>query len=444
MGLSQGVSFAGVNDMKLLASLVFVIVATTLLVFSTSAQTSLSLWPYYVEVKPEKSAAGLYQVVLPLAVMDKARHDLSDLRLYDSTNREIPYAIRIRRDRNQKHELNGRLFNYVTVGPATEVSIDLGENSGEHNELEIKAEGSNFRRPVEVEGSDSGTEWRILNRDTTIFHFDSPSGAVESQRVEYPRSRYRYLRVRVIRDQVTDREAPWVSAVKVLTAVRELGTRTTWSVPVPSYQLLRNEGADASAWTIDLGGRAPCDRLRLQISDNSFSRPYQVEAIDDPENVRLVAVGNLNRFAGSDPLVIVFHQEEIVRKLRLQITDHSNPTLNITSIEASAPARQFVFELKEPNAQPLRLFFGNAKVPAPHYDFEKQLPVRISTEPMQSTLGNMTPNPEFKPEPLPLTERIPWLIYVVLAVSSLALAFILFTLARTVMRKGTSSTGLQD
>lgn len=41
-------------------------------------------------------------------------------------------------------------------------------------------------------------------------------------------------------------------------------------------------------------------------------------------------------------------------------------------------------------------------------------------------------NPDYKPEPLPLTERIPWLIYVVLAVSSLAPALILFSLERAI------------
>jgi hypothetical protein len=40
-------------------------------------------------------------------------------------------------------------------------------------------------------------------------------------------------------------------------------------------------------------------------------------------------------------------------------------------------------------------------------------------------------NREYKPEPKPLTERAPWLIYVVLAVSSVALAFVLLSLART-------------
>ena len=115
-----------------------------------------------------------------------------------------------------------------------------------------------------------------------------------------------------------------------------------------------------------------------EIGDESFSRPFQVESIDDDQNVRLLANGDLTRHAGDEqkPLVIVFNQEENVRKLRLQITDYSNPTLTYQAIEASAPARQLVFELKEPPSQPLRLFFGNANVTAPHYDFEKELPAR--------------------------------------------------------------------
>jgi len=129
--------------------------------------------------------------------------------------------------------------------------------------------------------------------------------------------------------------------------------------------------------------------------------------------------------------VIYFNEEAVARKLRLQITDYSNPTLNIQSINASDPARQLVFELKSPASQPLRLYFGNENVPAPHYDFEKEVAVRLSREPVHSRLGDVSANPEYKPEPKPLTERAPWLIYIVLAVSSIALAFVLLSLART-------------
>jgi hypothetical protein len=426
-----------------LESFLFIIFVAAVLIVAVSAQTSLSLWPYYVEVTPERTDGQLYHLVVPLPVMDKARGDLADLRLFDATNREIPYAIRIRRDVDEKREIPTRLFNYGFGGPSTsEVSVDLGENPGEHNEIEIETNGSNFRRQVVIEGSDSGREWRTLSNDGVIFSFASQNNVAESQRVSYPTSRYRYLRVKVSRDPITDEETPQVTSVKVMMTVREKGWPSTWSVPVPSYQLQRNQGAHATVWTLDLGGRVPCDRLSLEIVEDSFSRPFQVEAIDDPQNVRLIASGDLTRHSGEEKKarVIVFNQEEIVRKLRLQITDYSNPTLNIASIEASAPARQLVFELKQPVSQPLRLFFGNETVGAPHYDFEKEVAARLSKEPVHSRLSSMFANREYKPEPKPLTERVPWLIYVVLAASSIALAFVLLSLARTATRVNTQQT----
>jgi hypothetical protein len=418
-------------------TLFFAIMAATVLVVSVSAQTSLSLWPYYVEVAPERAGGQLYDLVVPLPVIDKARADLADLRLFDSSNREIPYAIRVRKDIDARQEIPTRLFNFGFAGPATsEVTVDLGENHGEHNEIEVETNGSNFRRQVVIEGSDTGREWRTLSNDGVLFSFASQNNVAESQKVSYPTSRYRYLRVKVSRDPMTDNQTPQVTNVKVMMAVREKGFLSTWDVPVPSYQLQRNQGAHATVWTLDLGGRVPCDRLSLEIAEDSFSRPFQVETIDDPQDIRLIATGDLTRHYGEEkkPLVIYFSDEAVARKLRLQITDYSNPTLNIQSINASAPARQLVFELKSPTSQPLRLYFGNEKVPAPHYDFEKEVAVRLSREPVHSRLGDVSANHEYKPEPKPLTERAPWLIYVVLAVSGIALAFILLSLARTTTR----------
>lgn len=428
----------------------FVILAVLTLGLSVAAQTSLSLWPYYIEVTPEKSAPGMYDVIVPLAVFDKSGAELGDLRLFDSTNREIPYAIRVRKEIDEVEEFEGSLFNHAQVGSASEASVDLGEDPQEHNQVEIETMGSNFRRQVSIEGSDNSRDWRMLNNSGVLLSFSSENNAVESNRVSYPASRYRYLRVRVQRDSLTDTEAPRISGVTAMKAFREKGQWASWSVPVPSYQLLRNQGAHASAWTIDLGARAPCDRLTLEVDDDSFSRPFEVESVDDAQHVRLIASGTLTRHSGDEdkPLVIIFDDEENVRKLRLQITDHSNPTLNITSIQASAPARQLVFELKEPASQPLRLYFGNTSVPAPHYDFETELQSKPSLEPVHSTFGDVTANPEYRPEPRPLTERVPWLIYLVLAISSIALAFILFSLARNAMRgstqKGTNNTKLNQ
>jgi hypothetical protein len=84
--------------MKRLRVFIFAIVAAT----TVAAQTSLSLWPYYVDVTPQRSSTGMYETVVPLAVLDKGRGDLADLRLFDSSNREVPYAIRVLREVDEK------------------------------------------------------------------------------------------------------------------------------------------------------------------------------------------------------------------------------------------------------------------------------------------------------------------------------------------------------
>jgi Protein of unknown function (DUF3999) len=429
--------------MRKLCSIVLLMIGAALLtvIVPAFAQNSTASWPYFVELDVGAGQPAVYDLVVPFEVMDKASRDLSDLRIYDQLGREIPYALRVRRDASGMRTINVRMFNQGTVGSSTnEVVLDLGENAGEHNAVEIESSGDNFRRRVEIEGSDA-RDWRRLNTGDVIFSFTGSNGLVGSKRINYPTSRYRYLRVRVSADELSDDEIPEINDVRVLMAVREKGELVTWGVNVPPPQLLRHQGAPASSWTIDLGARVPCDRLALNFIDQSFSRPFYLEAIDG-QDVRLVTSGELTRRAadGEKPLVINFNEEAYTRTLKLVVTDHSNPTLALISIEPSAPARQLVFELREPAVQPLRLFFGNSKIAPPHYDFEKELSGKLSKGATRIKVEAAKPNPEYKPEPLPFTERVPWLIYLVLAVSSIALGWILFSLARTTLRRGRAGT----
>jgi len=408
------------------------------------AQDQFSAWPYFAEVSTNGNQ-GLYKFTVPLHVLGQAREDLGDLRLFDANNHEIPYAINVRKDIEEQNEAGASVFNEVSVGSATEATIDLGENPAEHNQVQIETAGTDFRRRVTVEGSDSGTGWRTLRSDAVIVAFASEGQSAESNRVTYPTARYRYLRVRVNSDELYDDHPPDVTGLKVFMTVHQKGELATWDVNVPVYQLLRNQGAYASSWLIDLGARVPCDRLSLNISDQSFYRPFQVESVDDPQNPQLLASGNLSRRANDrDKMqVITFDHEAYARKIRLQITDYSNPVLSIETIQASAPAREIVFDLKQPQTVPLRLYFGNAKVDAPHYDFEKELSSALKSMPQQSSVSGSNRNPAYVPEPLPFTERVPWLIYLVLAASSAALGWILWSLTRKAMKLETepASTG---
>jgi hypothetical protein len=60
----------------------------------------------------------------------------------------------------------------------------------------------------------------------------------------------------------------------------------------------------------------------------------------------------------------------------------------------------------------------------------------ISATAVADSATPITRNSDRAEEPVPLTDRIPWLIYVVLTSSTVALAWILFSLARARMRNG--------
>ncbi|HSS22638.1 MAG TPA: DUF3999 family protein [Pyrinomonadaceae bacterium] len=416
---------------------VVVLLVSSLGLVRVVAEAPLAAWRYYADLNLAAAAPGEYDLLVPLQVMDQSQDELADLRLLDAAGKEIPYALRVRREIDSVERFDGTLFNNASLGnSASEVSVDLGENPGEHNEVQIETSGKNFRRHVNVEGADTGSDWKMLHAGAVIFGFESSNQVAESNTVSYPTSRYRYLRVRVFADELSDRAAPTILSVAAAKVVRAPGQLASWTVSAPAPELRRVQGANSSAWTIDLGGRVPVDRLALDVDQESFSRPFQLEVIDDPQNRQLIASGELARRAGEQrqPLRIQFDQEVHARKLRLLVTDYSNQTLVISSIVAGAPARQLVFDVKEKTSGPLRLFFGNYNAGAPHYDFEQDFYARPAQLAARTSLGSFFPNPDYKPEPLPFTERQPWLIYVVLAGSSIALALILLSLARATLR----------
>ena len=104
------------------------------------APESLSSWPYFKEIRSGPFQTGFCEIVLDREALDQSRTDSADLRLYDNAGREIPYALRVRRDVNVQDEFEGREFNRAVKDSTAQVSIDLGEQPHEHNQVLVETE----------------------------------------------------------------------------------------------------------------------------------------------------------------------------------------------------------------------------------------------------------------------------------------------------------------
>jgi hypothetical protein len=433
------------------------------------ASESLEAWPWRQELtvpppNPPPPVGGgqgggeLFEFTVPPGVFDKARPNLSDLRIADANGKRVPYALRVRRTELQQVPVKGqRPFNRTTnaAGKYAELSLAL-EDEGPiiHNEIEVNTTGNNFRRAVQVYGGDTDRLEKAAEiADKYIVRYvikgkdDKEKVIVDLRKVSYDLSRYPYLKVRVHADPSSKEETPSIESVIARRTTEVKGVDQTLPIQLGQREDVPGEGGPGSAWIIELPGRenVPWERLNFDVMEVAFVRPYRLEVANPDEPRQVIARGDWRRGTASQrpggerrPLEIELPAGVSARRLRLVVTDFSNPPLTMTGARSILAARQVVFELprEKQHALPLRLYFGNPQATPPHYDFARTLPARAPQQPAQASLsGPVERNPEYQAPPLPLSERWPWLIYLVLGAASLVLLGVLAVLARQVMAR---------
>jgi hypothetical protein len=393
---------------------------------------SLAAWEWCADVTAPAEERPYADFVLTPGVFDGARPDLADLRLYGG-DREVPYALRVRHKQDVRQRLNAREFNRaVNADRSAEVSLDLGEQPGDYNEIEVATPGREFRRRLRVEAGNDGKTWStVLDRELARFEADGQT--LDVRRFTFPPSRFRYLRVRVSPYEGVKDDAPAINAVTVFHEVHVPGDYRTLPAILEPRQPVPADGGPGSAWFIRFGDNnelAPCELLTLAVDGNEFVRAYRLEVANPDEPPQVVATGELRRrpHDADRPLVISF-PEVTARRLRLVVTDQRNPPLNLTGVQYTAAARQVIYRPADVGG-PLRLYFGNGAARPPGYDFAAALPEELDPKPAEASLGPRQKNPDYQPPPKPLTERYPWAVYVVLGAASLVLLGLLGLLGR--------------
>lgn len=402
--------------------------------------------PPYSETEPVgNNLPPLVDAILGPDVFSHARTDLLDLRIFNSTGEAQPYALRTLSPKSIREVIAATEFDRLEPddGPH-ELTLELLPESVEHNEIQIVLTGEDFRRAVEVEGSDDGKQqWRRLVA-ANLIRFTDGNQKINVQSLVYENSRLKFIRVKVQPDPNpddpdNDADTFKISEVKVLRTVDVPGERIVWDAIVSKREPTRVYGSPGSTWTIDLqGSNVPCDLIQVEVEDNEFVRDVELQ-IEQPVGplgqmafVGLDASDNISwqRKLGDPKRAMKLSFPEVqASRLRLRVADYRNAPLTIRSVKVSASARQVVFARPTPPETNLRLFFGNPMAELSRYDFARNLP----ENPIISVRAGLQPtveNADFVPPPKPFTERFPWLIYGVLGSVAVALLLVIANLAR--------------
>ena len=169
-------------------------------VCQVSADFKKSEWQFSKPIGSVPPASeGYVRVSLDGQTYHQSRSSLSDLRIVDDQQKEIPYALIQEKETTSEEEFSPKIYNKsVLSGAYSTLTLDL-EKEIFNNKLVLKTQSKNFKRRVEIAGSNDGKQWFVLKKDAYIFDF-SGEQKVQLTTIQYPDNKYRYLQVKVWND----------------------------------------------------------------------------------------------------------------------------------------------------------------------------------------------------------------------------------------------------
>lgn len=363
------------------------------------------LFPHEAPITAEGEVDALHRLPLPGEVLERARPDLSDVRIHDASGQEVPFLV----DSGVRTwPRDASSPSFVGVPIAVDRRIEDGESlaptwreilrvatpgsapAGARWTLRLESSAYRFVRQVVVRRVDAGDAVEVARG--SIYRFDEPLR--ERLTIALPP-----LPDAAVLEVELVGEGGYIEPELRFRASREPVDAPTLTLPLAE---LARERRDGSTW-IELSrpvGVAP-DRIRVRTSTAHFHREVRVFDVIQGEAPRELGRGQLFRVRELQGAEVVELDVSAARgeSLRLEVVDGDSPALAELTVEALV--RQPVLLFARPHST-ATLRFGGGRAHAPRYDigfFRGTLLGEEMTSAPLARLGAVRPNPRYDSAP---------------------------------------------
>jgi len=348
-----------------------------LIIFWSGAVYALTPNQWRFRQTIEVPASGLVQVNLPAETVNIARPDLSDLRIFDANEKEVPFLIDQPVPRAES-TVPPKDFHAEIISTETRLLIATGTDLTIAGiTLETPA-GASFIKSVRVEGSSDQKNWRTLTSGDPVF---SMSNGAAKPRVQFPEGTWQFLRV--VLDDSRTLPVAWTGA-RLIIAGSPAPTE-----PVSATIKSRDENPGMTRLGLDLGAaNLRIASIRIGASEPVFTRAVTVAAPELSEeklHEQTLSSGVLYRVDLNGKiearLDVPIEKQIYGRDLVLLIDNGDSPPLLISEVRADRRMTRLLFFA--PAAGSYSLLSGNSQCDPPRYDLSQlgdQLRRAVATE----------------------------------------------------------------
>ncbi len=330
---------------------------------------------------PSVDRPGHYRIVLSPEFVGSSLMELEDVRLVDSTGREVPYVL----DAAWRYKTKGEFHDFEitrneVVGKQTLLELDRPDAGILVDHISLRLRNAEVVKPVEITGSDDGKNWYVIKNDRLrLVHGIQLANL--TQEITLPPTDYRHYRI-ALNDSLT---APVrVLGVQWFSQARSYGAYTA-AQPVRWTQ---QDSAGVTRIRIPEAFAHPIDRVEFAVSDTvAYHRSCNMVVGRTTTSGRGArkrtsrTTETLASFAiGSDDGLTIDLPGVRAKSFDLVIDNGDDRPLHFTDVRFLQLERTIMASL-QPGMR-YTLVTGNAEQGAPRYDmehFRDKLPVALGT-----------------------------------------------------------------
>ncbi len=373
--------------------------------------------PYFARSRNVSAGAPAAQnyLIVDADVWRFARPDLSDVRLYDGDS-QLPYALVKQSGGSSNEETSAKVLNLGSVAGRTEFDLDVSVLA-EYDQVRLQLGTKNFINHAQVEGRRALNDRSGVNLgSSTLYDFTAESLGSNSN-LKFAVASFPYLHVRL---------APGIKPDQVRGAYLSnfSETKAAW---FEAGQCEPATGlAKQSTFECTLGDGMPLERIAFSVGPASgpsvSGRNFSRMVIISDEKGSEIQSGSISRVfvkrggetVSNEDLAIEVYPR-IINKVKVVVENGDDAPLPIARIQLLSFQRRIYFDPRGKTA--LRLYYGDAKLDAPSYDYQKFF--QASPDAAVARLGSAESNAQFtgRPDDRPWSERHGWVLWAAMLIA---------------------------
>ncbi len=317
---------------------------------------------------------GPYKILLSPEIRSYSDGDLSDIRLYGTDNKEVPYFI-------SKESRSNTIVNFYEIPIIKKEIIPnnvtriIIENIGSRplTELVLNIANSNLVKTLNLSGSNDQKEWFGVLDKHQIGELESSASSNVFKKINMPTSVYRFLKI-----EINDKKTAPINILKIgnynqtlsnsklilikpnTIAYKTIGKKTQVSINFNQPQIIENIAFEI-------------------IKPNFYKRNARVLVngkIEKPNQKTEIYPQSLVEFELNSTTINTFDLPAIFQnEIIIEIDNEDNPALEISDLKFGQIKTYLVAELKTSNKYSLKT--GNNTLNSPNYDiafFKNNIP----------------------------------------------------------------------